>query len=261
MNDLLNNIDHIHTTALGVERIKRNLGLNVDDVVGWCKQKIAQADDIFRKGKNWYVYIEDSIITINAYSYTIITAHRRNSEGVVTMINSQKAEEQAVLQLAYAICAAARTAPKACGIDQTDTAVLIGEDKDQLAEEMRRIGKSQGDAGKVMIRDAGNVDACGAVVLVGSKYETRGLNERCQLCGFENCATCQSAKATCVFASMDLGIALGSAVALAADHRIDNRIMFTIGKAASSLGLLGDYKLIMGLPLAVSGKSPFFDRK
>ena len=175
-------------------------------------------------------------------------------------VSSQKAEEQAVLNTAYAVCAAARTAPKACGIDHTDTAVLTGEDKAQLAEEMRRIGESPGDSGKFFIRDADNVDASGAVVLVGAKYETRGLNERCRLCGFDNCAACQSAGAACVFTSMDLGIALGAAVALAADNRVDNRIMFTIGKAAASLGLLGEYKLIMGIPLSVSGKSPFFDR-
>ena len=176
------------------------------------------------------------------------------------MMNSKEAEERAVLNLAYAVCAAARTAPKACGIDQTDTVVLTGGDKDRITAEMRRIGQSQGERGKTMIRDAGNVDASTAVVLVGAKYETRGLNERCQLCGFENCAACKSAGATCVFAPMDLGIALGSAVALAADNRVDNRIMFTIGKAAASLGLLGEYKLIMGIPLSVSGKSPFFDR-
>jgi uncharacterized ferredoxin-like protein len=59
---------------------------------------------------------------------------------------------------------------------------------------------------------------------------------------------------------MDLGIALGSAVALVSDNRVDNRIMFTIGKAAAALGFLGEYNLIMGIPLSVSGKSPFFDR-
>jgi len=176
------------------------------------------------------------------------------------MINSQEAEEQAILHLAYAICAAARTAPKACGIDHLDTAVLTGADKARVAEEMRRIGESQGGLGKMMARDAGNVDASGAVVLVGAKYETRGLKERCTLCGFENCAACEAAGATCIFTAMDLGIALGSVVALAADARVDNRIMFTIGKAAASLGLLGEYKLIMGIPLAVSGKSPYFDR-
>jgi len=173
-------------------------------------------------------------------------------------ITSSQAEEQAVLNLAYAVCAAARTAPKACGIDHMDTAVLTGDDKDRLAEEMRR----QGDilSAPFFIRDASNVDASSAVVLVGVKYEPRGLNEDCTLCGFVNCAACAAAGATCVFTPLDLGIALGSAVAMAADGRVDNRIMFTIGKAAAALGLLGEYKLIMGIPLSVSGKSPFFDR-
>ena len=75
MNDLLKNIDQIHTTTLGVERIERNFGLDIDDVVDWCKREIEQADEIIRKGKNWYVHTDDAAITINAYSYTIITAH------------------------------------------------------------------------------------------------------------------------------------------------------------------------------------------
>jgi hypothetical protein len=75
-NDLTNNIDKIHTTELGIERIKRNLGLETDDVVNWCKQKVKQSEKIVRKGKNWYVYADHSVITINAHSYTIITAHK-----------------------------------------------------------------------------------------------------------------------------------------------------------------------------------------
>jgi uncharacterized ferredoxin-like protein len=78
--------------------------------------------------------------------------------------------------------------------------------------------------------------------------------------GFENCAACQKAGAACVFTAMDLGIALGSAVALAADNRVDNRLMFTIGQAAASLGLLGEYKMLIGIPLSVQGKSVFYDR-
>jgi uncharacterized ferredoxin-like protein len=176
------------------------------------------------------------------------------------IVDSRKAEEQAVLNLAYGICAAMRTAPKACGIDHLETAILTDEEKKKLSDEMRRIGKNLGEAGERLIRDAGNVDASGAVVLVGAKYETRGLNEVCGLCRYKDCDSCSAAGATCVFTSLDLGIALGSAVALVSDNRVDNRIMFTIGKAAASLGLLGDYKLIMGVPLSVSGKSPFFDR-
>jgi len=79
MNDLICNIDKIHTTLLGAERIKRNLALECDDVVDWCKQKILRADEITRKGKNWYVHAGDAIITINAYSYTIITAHKEEN--------------------------------------------------------------------------------------------------------------------------------------------------------------------------------------
>ncbi len=77
-NELLQNIDKIHTTDLGVIRIKRNLSLDIKDVVTWCKGKIqSPTASISRKGKNWYVEVKDSIITVNAYSYTIITAHKK----------------------------------------------------------------------------------------------------------------------------------------------------------------------------------------
>jgi uncharacterized ferredoxin-like protein len=175
-------------------------------------------------------------------------------------ITAKKAEEQAILNLANAVCAAVRTAPKACGIDHLETAVLTGADIEKVTAEMRKIGAAIGEAGGFFCRDADNTDASGAVVLVGAKYESRGLNEMCELCGFAKCSDCVAAGATCVFTAMDLGIALGSAVSLVSDNRVDNRIMFTIGKAAAALGLLGEYKMIMGIPLSVSGKSPFFDR-
>ena len=75
-NDLLNNLEKIHTTELGVERIKKNLGLDIPNVAEWCKQKVSIANDIFRKGKNWYVRFDNCVITINAHSFTIITAHK-----------------------------------------------------------------------------------------------------------------------------------------------------------------------------------------
>jgi hypothetical protein len=76
-NDLLLNIDKIHTTELGVLRIKKNLSIETDDVVAWCKNQIkSPKSNIERKGKNWYIEIDDCILTVNAYSYTIITAHK-----------------------------------------------------------------------------------------------------------------------------------------------------------------------------------------
>lgn len=78
-NDLTEHLDKLHTTALGVGRIRKNLSLwEIDDVVDWCKKQIlAPSSRIERTGKNWYVITADSCrITVNAYSYTIITAHR-----------------------------------------------------------------------------------------------------------------------------------------------------------------------------------------
>ena len=77
-NDLLLNLDKLHTTELGVMRIKKNLSLDTDDVVSWCREKIQKSvAAIIRKGKNWYIDIDGCQITVNAYSYTIITAHKK----------------------------------------------------------------------------------------------------------------------------------------------------------------------------------------
>lgn len=76
MNDLTSNIEKLHTTELGAIRIKKNLHLDIDDVVEWCRIKILSPQcAITQKGKNWYTSLKDCIITVNAHSYTIITAH------------------------------------------------------------------------------------------------------------------------------------------------------------------------------------------
>lgn len=79
MNDkkiLLDNIDKIHTTKMGVDRIKRNLKIDSDDVVKYCKNKMLDKKcNIYKQCKNWYCEVENIKITINSYSYTIITAH------------------------------------------------------------------------------------------------------------------------------------------------------------------------------------------
>ena len=52
-NDLITNIDKLHTTEMGAERIKKNLTLETDDVVHWCKIRILDEKAVLeRKGKN-----------------------------------------------------------------------------------------------------------------------------------------------------------------------------------------------------------------
>ena len=78
-NDLIENIEKLHTTPMGVDRIRRNLSLgdDVKDVVAWCREKILDSKaDMARQGKNWYVKIDGCIFTVNAFSYTIITAYK-----------------------------------------------------------------------------------------------------------------------------------------------------------------------------------------
>lgn len=74
---LLDNIDKIHTTEMGVGRIQRNLGIDVDPVE-YCILKIKDKGAVIEeKGKNYYVTVDDCIITVNKHSFTIITAHKK----------------------------------------------------------------------------------------------------------------------------------------------------------------------------------------
>lgn len=79
-NELLDNLEKLHTTKLGVVRIQRNLSLDTEKVVEWCKDKILSPNAIIsRKGKNWYIAADNCTITVNAHSYTIITAHQKKN--------------------------------------------------------------------------------------------------------------------------------------------------------------------------------------
>ena len=174
--------------------------------------------------------------------------------------HSEEMELRAALDAAARVCAAARTAPKARGIDSIRTAVLTDADKDSVADAMERFGAEQG--ADFFLRDAGNVRAAKVLVLIGIVEAQRGLNGICGYCHHADCAACRANNGVCVYDPMDVGIALGSAAATAADCRMDSRILFSAGRAAQSLGLMGEnVTLIYGLPLAVTGKSPFFDRK
>lgn len=170
---------------------------------------------------------------------------------------SRELEEKSVLATAAKMCAAARTAPKARGIDRIETLVLTGEEKDKLADKMEEIFETTGEANAFFKRDAGNVRVSEAVVLIGTKKAYLGLTY-CGFCGLENCGNCYQKGGGCAFDYVNLGIALSSAAVAAQMDFVDNRIMFSIGKAW--MDMEGDDIVWFGIPLSVTGKSKYFDR-
>ena len=76
--ELMNHLHLLHTTELGNARVKKNLALEIEDVVDWCRNQILLPKAIIRReGKNWYIESSDCILTVNAYNYCIITAHKK----------------------------------------------------------------------------------------------------------------------------------------------------------------------------------------
>ncbi|MCU0641871.1 MAG: DUF2148 domain-containing protein [Candidatus Margulisbacteria bacterium] len=165
----------------------------------------------------------------------------------------------AVVRIAEEMALAARTAPKAKGIDLLEIVVLQGDDILKLSAGMKAIGERENHP--TFLRDCENVKAAQAVLLIATRRQTIGLRY-CSFCGQPDCAAAEKHGVNCVFNGGDLGIAIGSAVAVAADRRVDNRIMYTAGKAAIEAKMLGpEITIALGIPLSVSSKSPFFDRK
>ena len=78
MDQLLSNLDKLHTTELGITRIKRNLGLDEQtDVVEYFKEKLKSSNTVIEKiGKNFYATTPTEVITVNASKLSIITAHQ-----------------------------------------------------------------------------------------------------------------------------------------------------------------------------------------
>jgi uncharacterized ferredoxin-like protein len=166
--------------------------------------------------------------------------------------------------VAHLMKIAAITAPKTAGQDFVLTQVITGDDVKKLGEAMLAYGAQTGK--KRFDRDGNNVLKSEAVLLIG--YKGPGIaNLNCGACGFPTCEALQSqAKVdgefkgpVCAYRLLDMGIALGSAVKTASLLNVDNRIMYRIGAAARAMKLV-DWDFIMGIPLSVSAKSPYFDR-
>lgn len=173
------------------------------------------------------------------------------------LLNERQARQQLVEEAARQIMIAARTAPKGKGVDVIEVCMITGEEICQLSDEMRRIGWQTGM--KFFLRDSDNILLAEAVVLIGTRDHCQGLN--CLRCGFAHCAD-RPQGVPCAINTIDVGIAIGSACAMAADLRLDTRVMHSAGMAAMNLGWpCAEAKNVLALPLSCKSKNPFFDRQ
>ena len=226
--------------------------------------------------------------------------------------NERIQRHEQVVAAARQMLTAARTAPKARGVDIIEAILVEGDDLKILADKMVEIGNERNRPS--FIRDAGNVLQAECIVAIGTRYQSLGLN--CGHCGFATCAErergiyCPSelknnketesaqycppelknsketesaqycppvlggrgqrpegvnnpqlSEVPCSLNSIDVGIAIGSACATAADLRLDTRVMYSIGVAVEQLGWIGEgVHLTMGIAISASSKNPFFDR-
>ncbi len=171
--------------------------------------------------------------------------------------------EEAVRLVAQLMEVAARTAPKGRGEDFVVMEYVSGRRLKKLGEAMVEYGEDVKD--RFYVRDGKSVLASQGVLLVGLK-DAKPVGLNCGGCGFERCIRPEDVREfhdfrapVCMIRVLDLGIALGSAVKTASIHNVDNRIMYRVGVMARRLEMI-DADIVMGIPLSVSGKSPYFDR-
>jgi uncharacterized ferredoxin-like protein len=156
---------------------------------------------------------------------------------------------------------AARTAPKGRGDDFIAIQIVEGDDLRTLGEKMIEFGERTGK--DLFDRDGNNVINSAAVLLIGIK-DAKPLGLNCGACGSETCIKPNTydgefSGPQCCLRMLDLGIAIGSAVKMAAMLNADNRIMYRIGPVAREMGLM-DADVILGIPVSATGKSIYFDR-
>ena len=178
----------------------------------------------------------------------------------MAIITEQSVRPVSVYNIAKQMMTAARTAPKAKGKDNLEIIMASEKDLQSLSQKMKEIALREDVT--FFNRDAENILNAEAVVFIGTKIRSMGL-KFCGLCGFTNCAEKNlHPNHPCIFNTNDLGIAVGSAVSIAMDNRIDNRVMYTAGMAALELNYFSDeIKIAIAIPLSATGKNPFFDRK
>ena len=175
------------------------------------------------------------------------------------MLYEQDILHDRLLAVAQDMIVAARTAPKGKGVDSLFACVVTRAEIPALRERMLALYETT--QAPVFRVNGEDISKAACIVVLGARNLSLGL-KYCGFCGYADCAEReQSGRGRCAFAVGDLGIAIGSAVAIAADRRVDTRIMYSIGYTMMHFKMLpAEVVVAHGIPLSASSKNPFFDR-
>ena len=169
------------------------------------------------------------------------------------------ANRETLKEVARRMLLAARTAPKGRGIDNMVLSLVEEDEIKKISVKLKEMGKQY--KVNAFTRDAEAISSVSVMLILGTKIKPLGL-KKCGMCGFVNCEEKNKhLQIPCVFNTGDLGIAIGSAVSVAMDNRVDNRVMYTVGQVVLEMKLFGeDMKIAYGIPLSATSKNKFFDR-
>jgi uncharacterized ferredoxin-like protein len=177
---------------------------------------------------------------------------------------------QAAEMVVNLMAVSARTAPKAGGKDFLEIVVVTEESElKKIADAMKAYAPRSSNE-SFWLRDASNIENSDALLLIGVR-ETNAAGYDCGACGYPTCSEFKKSREPaekemgysgpqCALRMMDIGVALASAAKTAGMLNVDNRVQQRVGAAARALGLIRA-RVVMGIPVSISGKSIYFDRK
>ncbi len=154
---------------------------------------------------------------------------------------------EAVRVAAALMALAAKTAPKAKGVD--NLVIMVVDDRETIEKIAAKMEELADEYGEFLRRDAHSLRNSDALLVIGAKVVDLGLKTPRRY----------RVDVNTVMALLNLGIAVGSAVKTASILSIDNRIMYSVGLAVQELGLV-DADFVLGIPLSAKGKNIYFDR-
>ena len=201
---------------------------------GWEQLDHADTWLLFTENMGPHLAIDETSLS-NGELYTFVTNRDRHAgeRSLVAVVSGTKSED--VIRVLKQV---------------TD------DDIQKLSDKLIAMAEENGM--KFFLRDADNILQAECIMIVGTRSLAQGLN--CGHCGFPTCAS-RPEGVPCALNTVDVGIAVGSACATAADLRVDTRVMFSAGLAAQQLGWLKNCATVFAIPITASSKNPFFDRK